>query len=210
VSAREEILGRVRRAAHAAPAPSREADPEPRPAATRWEQRVARFTVRACGAAATVARVAAAGDVAEAVACYLDGLQLPLVVHLSAQPAGLAPGAPGRIRYAPGPMRPDGDTLVSGCFAAVADEGVIAMASGPGHASESAFLAATHVVVVRADQMLESLEALWARVRESDIPPRMLNLILGPSRTADLGVPSRLGAHGPLRVHVILVDEPRL
>ena len=208
MSAREEILGRVRRAARAVPGRSGESNSVPPPATTAWEQRVARFTSRARAASATVARVAVAGDVAAAVADYLDALHLPQVVHLCAQPAGLVPGAAGRLRCDSGPLRPDGDTLVSGCFAAVADEGVIVMASGPRHLSESAFLAATHVVVVPSEQMLDSLEALWARLREADIPPRMINLILGPSRTADLGVPSRLGAHGPLRVHVLLVDEP--
>jgi L-lactate dehydrogenase complex protein LldG len=91
-------------------------------------------------------------------------------------------------------------------YAAVADEGLVVMASGPAHAPESAFLAATHVVVVRAADMVDSLEALWARVRETRVHARMLNMILGPSRTADLGLPARLGAHGPLRVHIILVD----
>jgi L-lactate utilization protein LutC len=33
-----------------------------------------------------------------------------------------------------------------------------------------------------------------------------MNWIVGPSRTADLGVPSKLGAHGPGRVHIIIVD----
>ena len=73
---------------------------------------------------------------------------------------------------------------------------------------ESAFLAATHVVVVEPARLVDSLESLWALLRAAAIKPRMLNIIRGPSRTADLGVPSRLGAHGPLRVHVVLVGDP--
>lgn len=207
MSAREEILGRLRRAAGAIGGGGTGPVPAALASVTSWEARVSRFASRARAASATVARVRTAADVADAVADYLVGLNLPPVVHLSAEPPGLRPGRVGRLQCEDGPPRTDGDTLVSGCFAAVADEGVIVMASGAGHAAESAFLAATHVAVVRAQLMLESLEALWSRMREEGIPPRMINLILGPSRTADLGLPIRLGAHGPLRVHVILIEE---
>jgi L-lactate dehydrogenase complex protein LldG len=61
---------------------------------------------------------------------------------------------------------------------------------------------------VSPEQLLDSLAGLWTALRGRAAPlPRMLNLILGPSRTADLGVPSRLGAHGPLRVHIVLIAD---
>lgn len=206
MSAREEILARVRRAAGThSPVGSGAVPATPAPIAS-WEERASRFTLRAESASATVIRVRTDAVVADAVADYLAALNLPPVVHLSGEPPGLRQGRVGRLQCEAGPPRPDGDTLASGCFAAVADEGVIVMASGARHASESAILAATHIAVVRAEQMLDSLESLWARVREVGVPPRMINLILGPSRTADLGLPIRLGAHGPLRVHVIVVD----
>ncbi len=203
--AREEILGRLRRAAAAATGAPALAAP-PLPAATR-EDRLAKFSAGARAASATVARVATLAAVPDAIADYLDGQGLPRVVHLSAQPPGISPGAAGRLRCASGPMRADGDTVVTGCLAAIAEEGAVVLASGAAHAPESAFLAATHVIVVRADQLVDSLQSLWPRIRAAgERPPRMINIILGPSRTADLGVPSRLGAHGPLRVHVVLVD----
>jgi L-lactate dehydrogenase complex protein LldG len=179
----------------------------PRAHLTTYDERAARFTACALAASATVVRAVTVNDVADAIADYLAAMNLPPVVHLSAEPPGLSPGNNGRLRCEVGPPRPDGDVVVSGCFAAIADEGVIVMASGPGHAPESVMLAATHVAVVGAAQMVDSLEALWARLRDAGDPPRLINLILGPSRTADLGLPSRLGAHGPLRVHVILIEE---
>lgn len=103
-------------------------------------------------------------------------------------------------------MRADGDTVVTDCLAAVAGEGVVVLCSGALHAPEKSFLAATHIVVVRAEQLVASLDALWPLLRSAGPLPRMVNLIRGPSRTADLGVPSRVGAHGPLRVHIILID----
>jgi L-lactate dehydrogenase complex protein LldG len=172
--------------------------------ATSWAGRAARFRARAIAASATVAEVAAADGVAAEVRRYLASLGLPPEVRISAAPPGLSAGLVDGLRCDAGAPRPDGDTLVTGCFAAVAGEGVVVLASGPAHAPESAFLAATHVVVVEPAQLVDSLESLWARLRGL-VRPRMLNLVLGPSRTADLGVPSRLGAHGPLRVHVILI-----
>ena len=37
--------------------------------------------------------------------------------------------------------------------------------------------------------------------------PRTVNLITGPSRTGDIEQRIQLGAHGPRRLHIILVDE---
>ncbi len=176
----------------------------PKPKYRHLQERAALFRARATAAAATVVEVDHADSVAAAVRSYLAGLGLPPEVRLSAAPPGLRAGTFDGLRCDTGAPRPDGDTVITGCFAAVAEEGVIVMASGAGHASESVFLAATHVVVVEASQLVDSLESLWSRVRAAG-RPRMLNLVLGPSRTADLGLPSRLGAHGPLRVHVILI-----
>lgn len=166
-----------------------------------------RFRVNVEASAATTARVGTVVEVPDAVAAYLESGGLPLVVHLGARPPGLTPDDAGRLRCSSDKLPVDGGTLVTGCLAAVADEGVVVLASGPEHASESAFLAATHVVVVDEAQLVDSLDSLWQRVRAAGPMPRMLNVVRGPSRTADLGVPPRLGAHGPLRVHVIVVGQ---
>jgi L-lactate dehydrogenase complex protein LldG len=206
MSAREDILGRL-----GGPAPASEATADvhadaPRPA-TSWAERAVRFTANAEAAAATVARVGNVAAIGDAVAGYLRERGLPLAVHLSASPPGLAPGSAGGLTCSDEPPAVDGATLVTGCLAAVAEEGVVVLASGTDHAAESAFLAATHVVVVEPAQLVDSLESLWVRLRDEGSTPRMLNIIRGPSRTADLGVPSRLGAHGPLRVHVVLAGD---
>jgi L-lactate dehydrogenase complex protein LldG len=204
--AREEIIARLRRAT-----PARAGGPDPRQASSRpvagWAQRAERFAAAARAAAATVECVAETGAVEEAVARYLAAHGLPPAVHLSADPPGCGGG---QLSVDPGPLRPDGDTVVTGCLAALAEEGAIVMASGADHAAESVFLAATHVVVVEGQRLIDSMDSLWPFLRSGGALPRMINVILGPSRTADLGVPSRLGAHGPLRVHIILVGEAGL
>ena len=37
--------------------------------------------------------------------------------------------------------------------------------------------------------------------------PRAINFITGPSRTGDIEQRIELGAHGPRRLHIILVDD---
>jgi L-lactate dehydrogenase complex protein LldG len=41
------------------------------------------------------------------------------------------------------------------------------------------------------------------------ILPRTVNMITGPSRSADIEQTLILGAHGPRRLHVIIVGETR-
>jgi L-lactate dehydrogenase complex protein LldG len=69
------------------------------------------------------------------------------------------------------------------------------------------FLPDTHVVVLRAGQVVASYEDGWDLLRERGALPRTVNFITGPSRTGDIEQRIELGAHGPRRLHVILVDD---
>ena len=51
---------------------------------------------------------------------------------------------------------------------------------------------------------------MWQRVRDTfaiDALPRAINMITGPSRSADIAQILILGAHGPRRLHVLVVAE---
>jgi len=51
---------------------------------------------------------------------------------------------------------------------------------------------------------------VWQRVRDTfaiDALPRAINMITGPSRSADIAQILILGAHGPRRLHVLVVAE---
>jgi L-lactate dehydrogenase complex protein LldG len=72
------------------------------------------------------------------------------------------------------------------------------------------FLPETHIVLVRADQVVATYEDGWERLRNRETPgtlPRSINFITGPSRTADIEQHIELGAHGPRRLHIVLVEN---
>jgi len=60
---------------------------------------------------------------------------------------------------------------------------------------------------VRADSILSGMEEALALVRTAHGGmPRAVNMISGPSRTGDIEQTIVLGAHGPFRVHVLLLS----
>jgi L-lactate dehydrogenase complex protein LldG len=66
-------------------------------------------------------------------------------------------------------------------------------------------------VVLNAKDIAGDYESVWARVRDSfgiDALPRAINLITGPSRSADIAQILILGAHGPRRLHVLVIGNP--
>ena len=57
-----------------------------------------------------------------------------------------------------------------------------------------------------ARRIVADMEEAWQRLRaETAGMPRAINFVSGPSRTADIEQTVTLGAHGPYRVHIILV-----
>jgi L-lactate utilization protein LutB len=68
------------------------------------------------------------------------------------------------------------------------------------------FVPDDHVVVLEAASIVGYFEEAWAILRQrSEGMPRATNIISGPSRTADVEQTIQLGAHGPRRVHVLIV-----
>ncbi len=66
------------------------------------------------------------------------------------------------------------------------------------------------MVVLRAADVVGPYEDAWDRLRArggDGVLPRTVNFVTGPSRTADIEQTIQLGAHGPRRLHIILIDE---
>ncbi|MGE3831437.1 MAG: lactate utilization protein C, partial [Parvibaculaceae bacterium] len=93
-------------------------------------------------------------------------------------------------------------------FAAAAESGTVIQLSGPDNPTTLNFLPEAHIVVLKAADLHASYEEAWARLRALYGPgnmPRTVNMISGPSRTADIEQTIVRPAHGPKDMHVIIV-----
>jgi L-lactate utilization protein LutC len=94
---------------------------------------------------------------------------------------------------------------VTGAFCAIAETGTLMMLSGAETPATTSLLPETHVAVLDPGRIVATMEDAWDLMRkECKQPPRAVNFISGPSRTADIEQTVTLGAHGPYRVLVIL------
>ena len=65
----------------------------------------------------------------------------------------------------------------------------------------------TAIAVLRASRLVGALEEAWDLLREdAGVMPRNVMLVTGPSRSADIEQTLELGAHGPRRLHVVLIE----
>ena len=170
------------------------------------QEPVERFIDKAQSVAATVTRVASMVDVGAEVAGFLK--RHNLAAELVAAPALAELQWPAQLEVTFGATDGSHATSVTPCRAAVAETGSLVMLSGVATPTTLNLLPDNHVVVVRRSQVVRDFETLWQQLREIDGPlPRTLNLITGPSRTADIEQTMQLGAHGPRRVHIVLVED---
>lgn len=225
---RDQILAELRQALGRGPLdPARQAEldrrlemPHPNliPARARLDgaARVEMFCEQAEASAATVARVERAGDVPGAVAEYLAQQNLPPEAVLAPDPG---------LDDIPWEARPlltlrrggtDGSDAVSvtGAYAGVAETGTLVMTSAPGSPTLLNFLPETQIVVLRTGQVVGAYEEAFAQLRDAGggaedagFMPRTVCFITGPSRSGDIEQTLQMGAHGPRRVHIIVVGD---
>jgi L-lactate dehydrogenase complex protein LldG len=173
--------------------------------------RLATFVRMVEFAAGTVARARTRDDVPAEIAAYLRRHNLPLRLQRGADPllAGIPWERESMLAVDTGAPDPASLAAVTRAFAGIAETGTLALASGPDNPTSLNFLPDNHIVVIDAKDVAGDLETVWQRLRDmyGDAMPRAVNLITGPSRTADIEQTLILGAHGPRRLHVILVGE---
>ena len=169
------------------------------------------FEQMAQEASATVVRVADAAAVPAAIADYLARENLPARLRLSTE--GDITGLPWSTRplleITQGVTDGSDEVSVTGGYAAIAETGTLMLASGAERPTTLNFLPETHIVVLPAGRVVGALEQAWARLRGefgAGTMPRTVNFITGPSRSADIEQTLQMGAHGPRRLHIILID----
>jgi len=215
--ARTRILADIRSALNrAAPLPesiarnleSRLARPRPNLKPAIGADRTAHFIDTLESVSGKVTRVERIEAVAEVVAAHLERYALGDRLVLAPDPALDVIPWSNRLSVERRAAAGDDRLSVTGAYAAVAETGSVVLLSSPESPTTLNFLPDDHVVVVHESQIVAHIEDVWARMRkEKRAMPRTVNFITGPSKTADVEQTIQEGAHGPRRLHVILVSD---
>jgi len=220
-AARETVLGRVAkaldktgdRAAARAEAERYMATHAHGPRPTMPADLVARFMQRAVDMSSTVERLANRHEIPAAVARYVDGLDLPAAIAAQKSRRGVCWPEFGDLDWAgvgleieTRPTAGDDRLGITGSFCAIAETGTLVVLSGPDTPTATTLLPDSWVAVVHADRIVSGMEEAFALIRsERGVVPRAINMISGPSRTGDIEQTMVLGAHGPYRVHLLVI-----
>lgn len=216
MSARDNILKRIR-AANRRPeepiGPEREVVLER--LRTHWRgplptvagELLPRFRERCAAMLSTVDQVESLADAPAAIVRYLreHGLPLsaacwPAFAQLDWARAGLSVQAR--------PAEGEDKVGISGAYCAIAETGTLMLLSGENDYATTSLLPETHVALLPADRIVRTMEDAWDLLRrERGALPRQVNFVSGPSRTADIEMTLVMGAHGPFRVHIVLLGS---
>ena len=218
---KEAILGAIRRGLKRGPLPADQAamlqdrlDRHPRhliPARSRVSRAeqvslLIHYIEREFG---TVDRLPDTDAVPDALGAYLAAHNLPSEAVVAPHPElqAIPWSARPLLVLREGRARASDQVSVQHAFAAVAETGTLMLPSAPERPTTLNLLADTAVVVLRASRVVGAYEEAWDLLRRAGPMPRNVMLVTGPSRSADIEQTLELGAHGPRRLHVLLVED---
>ena len=167
------------------------------------------FRAQAEAALATVRVVDSVAEVPRAVAEFLRDHNLPATVRIGDDPRLKAmPWGETALEMSQGRSVGGDLNAVSHALGGVAESGTAVMVSGPENPSTLNFLPDNHIVVIAAKDIAGDYERVFAKLRATygkGQMPRTVNFITGPSRSGDIEQTLLLGAHGPRRLHLVVV-----
>jgi L-lactate dehydrogenase complex protein LldG len=220
--ARATVVGRVRaslgvasldRTRKAAVARRLEKHPRgtvPARAKVSHEACIGLFTEMLSKQGADVVRVRTPKEAVAAIASYLGTCNLPPRLRMGKD--SLLAALPWReawdIERGFGAAEPGDGASLSRAVAAAAETGTLFLTSGVDNPTTLNFLPEAHTVLIAASDIVGSYEEAFDRLRaiygEGRLP-RTINMISGPSRTADIEQTIVRGAHGPRRLQVLIL-----
>lgn len=205
--ARAAMLNRIRAALGppaSNPSPSgRQAAPQIRP---HWEEPDReRFTAKLAKAGATWTILRTLEELPGELDRYLNKHDLERKL-LASTDEGWAALPWNDIRIDIGPNLGDGRVSLTSAYGGIAETGTLVLLSSESSPTTLNFLSEYHVVLLRERDLVRHMEDIFERMRkEMPTLSRTVNLITGPSRTADIEQTIQLGAHGPRQLHVVLL-----
>jgi len=214
MNAREKILGNIRNAQsrsglgkQAESVSTYLARHSRGPLPPRSDDLVACFKEKAVKLSNDVMQTNALDEIPALLSRYLNERELPIRGVCWPSLAGLPWNAAG-LEIQSRPAKDQDLVGVTSAFCAIAETGTLMMLSGADTPASTSLLPETHVAVLDPRRIVATMEDAWDLMRrECRQPPRAVNFISGPSRTADIEQTVTLGAHGPYRVLLILAPS---
>ena len=224
MSARAEILGAIRakrdggeaatddvRAACRARIAAQARNKTPARSALEADAMVDLFEAMAVKADARVDRIESIDRLPDAVAEILAAENLPAMLAAAPDPALQAAPWDRRamLSLAWGPSDGSHAAALTRADCGAAETGTLILFSGPERPTTLNFLPDLHFVVIRKADIVRHYEDGWDLLRArygAGAAPRTVNMITGPSRSADIEQTLQLGAHGPRTLRILLVD----
>jgi L-lactate dehydrogenase complex protein LldG len=210
--ARAAILDRLRRAlGRAGDAVADQARPAaiiPARADLDLAGRIALFISQAEAVQTSVRRLDDDARIPAAVMDYLRANNLPMQLVMAPDRALDRAAWPAMLEIRRGRAEDADPVGLTTAFAGIAETGTLMLLSGPDNPTTIAFLPETSIVVLPIHRVLRAYEdGLRLLRQETGDLPRSINFITGPSRSGDIEQTIQLGAHGPKRLLVLLVDD---
>jgi len=213
--AREEIFRKIRQAAgrsersdvDATSIVEKRLSRHPRgPIPLYSEQRLVRFIAKLKHVSATVTTIKTLAALPMAVEDYLS--QWHISKDIVAASSTLLTNAqwPQGMKVSHRHAHADDMTALTVAYAGVAETGTLVLCSNPATPTTLNFLPDNYICVINQADIYACMEDIWDLLRnQGKGMPRSINFITGPSRTADVEQTIQLGAHGPRRLHVIVL-----
>ncbi len=95
-------------------------------------------------------------------------------------------------------------------FAAASETGSLFLSSGCANPTWLNYLTTCHIVLLDKNTLCQTYEQAFSLSKKEAnssrqvFPPRSINMISGPSRTADIEQTLTLGAHGPIELIILI------
>jgi L-lactate dehydrogenase complex protein LldG len=213
VSARDEILARIRGGLAAVPRDEGPADVEvPRLYAEREEEATVELFVERVADYGAGVHVLAPGEVADAVAaaCRKHGATR-LAVPADIPRSWLPPGVEAVVDAAlPADELEAIGAALTGCALGIAMTGTVVLDGGPFQGRRALTLVPDlHLCVIEQEQVVDGVPSALRRLarglREGALP---VTFVSGPSATSDIELARVEGVHGPRRFELLLVRSP--
>jgi L-lactate utilization protein LutC len=144
--------------------------------------------------------------VVSAVLAYLSASGLKREVGLAGTPLLTSLQWPADMVIHSAVPRAQHLCVISQAIAGIAETGSLVMRSHGTTPVSMNFLPDHFLCLLPESQLVDHIEDVWQLLRDMAARmPRAINLVTGPSRTADVEQTIQLGAHGPRQLHVILL-----